>query len=199
MLGQRQAASQVDVADLRFGPVSAAGVSALVVDLGPFARQVGTRIDAVVGLDVLRRQNFVIDYRRKQLVFGGVEVRGPAVSFDPTSPYLMVVAQVSDQPTRLLVDSGINRLSVFAAQLPKGLRQHQLLTGSGTSAAGSIRAAYLRDVEVRFADWRMSNMLLFVIPDGADFREYDGHLGVRALGAARVHFDFDNGQLRWEY
>ncbi len=199
MLGQRQSANEVDIADLRFGPLSAAEVSALAVDLTPIARRIGTRIDAVVGLDVLRGRNFVINYRRRQLEFGVIELRGPAVSFDTASPYLVVTAQLSGQPTRLLVDSGINRLSVFAANLPKRLRHNQLLTAVGASAAGSIRAAYLRNVEVRFADWKMSNMLVFIIPDGADFHEYEGHLGVRALGAARVHFDFENGQLRWEY
>jgi predicted aspartyl protease len=199
MLGQRQTASRVDVADLRFGPISAVSLSPFAVDLESFARRVGTRIDAVVGLDVLRDHSFAISYRRHRLEFGVIEPHGPAVAFDPGSPYLVVTAQVSGQPTRLLVDTGINQLSVFAAQLPRELRQHQLLTAIGASAAGSVRAAYLRDVEVRFADWRMPNMLLFVVPDAADFLEYDGFLGVCALGAERVYFDFDHGQLRLEY
>jgi len=198
MLGRSQPAIRVEIADLRFGPVSVPNLSVLAVDLTPFARRAGTRIDGVLGLDVLRGRNFAIDYRRKQLEFGAVELHGPVLSFDPTSPYLVVAAQVSGQPMRLLVDTGANRLSAFADRLPDSLRQRPAITATATSAAGSMKAAFLRNADIRVGNWRVPTALLFIIPGGADFRDYDGHLGVHALGAGRVYFDFDNGQLRWE-
>lgn len=199
ILGRSQAATRVEISDVKFGPVSVSNISVLAVDLTPFARQLGTRIDAVVGLDVLRGRNFAIDYRHRELVFDTLELRGPVVPFDPASPYLVVTAEVSGQPMRLLVDTGADQFCVFADRLPSRLRQRPILPANVTSASGTARAGLLRDTDLRVGNRRVTNALLFIAPSDPDFHEYDGHIGVRALGAARVYFDFDNGQLNWEY
>ena len=63
-------AQYVTVDDLHFGSIRANGVAMVVVDLARFERLLGTRIDAIIGLDILGRQNFGIDYKHRKIMPG---------------------------------------------------------------------------------------------------------------------------------
>src|SRR5215468_2975274 len=59
---------------MRIGPIRAVSVPGLVQDLSPVGDAMGLRIDAVVGIDVLSRSSFSIDYESKRMVFGAIEL-----------------------------------------------------------------------------------------------------------------------------
>lgn len=67
---------------MRFGPLEFPSVSAVVVDLAPIEKQLGLRLDAIVGLDVLGGQNLTIDYRKCQILIGVATTNGEAIPFD---------------------------------------------------------------------------------------------------------------------
>jgi predicted aspartyl protease len=196
--GRSQSATRVDLPDLKLGPISSSSLSVLVMDLVALRKAFGKEIDAMVGLDVLRGHCFVVDYRHRRLIFSTVELNASILPFEPGSPYLVVTAKMDGEPVRLLVDTGTNQFSLFANRLPAKLRQPRKSPTVAAGIAGRVDGAFLRDVEVRIGDWRLPKRPLLVVPGEDGFRAYDGHLAVRLLGASRVYFDFENGQLRCE-
>src|SRR5579872_2001381 len=60
---------RVRVPGVQLGPVAAEALDMAAMDLGRIELALNTRIDAVIGLDLLARRNFTLDYHRKKLVF----------------------------------------------------------------------------------------------------------------------------------
>ena len=61
---------RVRVPEVRLGPLSVPALDMMSVHLEAIEQALGTRIDAVIGLDFLAQQNFSLDYRRKKLIVG---------------------------------------------------------------------------------------------------------------------------------
>jgi hypothetical protein len=88
------------------GPARAENVPVLVQDLSSLEKTLGKRIDAVVGLDVLDKTSFSINYRTKRLRFGPVERSRSTVSFETGPSFITVETRLYDRTVRLLVDTG---------------------------------------------------------------------------------------------
>ena len=54
----------------------------VAMDLGGIEQALGTSVDAVIGLDLLGRQNFTIDYRRRKIVFHTSSRPAGAIAFE---------------------------------------------------------------------------------------------------------------------
>src|ERR1700688_1642261 len=61
---------KVTLPDLQLGPLRRQNLLVMVADFAAVAKGLGTRIDAVVGLDVLGRTSFTVDYLKRRIVFG---------------------------------------------------------------------------------------------------------------------------------
>src|SRR4051812_17692228 len=70
LLHKNLQAQYVTVDEVRFGWTRAIGLPMVVVDLARFEGLLGIRIDAVIGLDILGRQNFSIDYKHRRITPG---------------------------------------------------------------------------------------------------------------------------------
>jgi len=70
LMHENMPAQYVTVDEVHFGSIRAFGLPMAMVDLGRFERLLGTRIDAIIGLDILVRQNFSIDYKRRRITPG---------------------------------------------------------------------------------------------------------------------------------
>jgi len=179
----------------RIGPLSSGPVPAGVGDLS-YLR--GVRIDAIVGLDVLVRTNFAIDYRERQLELAPAASGDSATALDVTWPFVTVRLRAADYELRLLVDTGSRDLVVFAARAPAALSAR---CGRGTKmvhyASGSalLRRCDLRHASLGGEQWDM--LPAWTLDRALDGYppEIDGVLGAMALGCARVRFDFDRGEL----
>jgi hypothetical protein len=179
--------------DVRVGPLSAGQVTAGVGDLSSLRG-----VDAVIGLDVLSRSSFSIDYEERQLVFGPVVARQPSVPLEATPPFLTVQLTVSGRPVRLLVDSGSRRLVLFERrvhnrlpplQLHGELWMHHLL---GTSRLDRVILPLLGlgGSTVRRVEGFLSDSPVDHYPAGID-----GVLGLRVLASRHADFDFERGRL----
>jgi hypothetical protein len=73
VFGTRVASDRVVLDTLAFGPISARGLEALVADLEGQRKRFGVRIDALLGVDVLRGTCLTIDYASRRLAAGAIQ------------------------------------------------------------------------------------------------------------------------------
>jgi Aspartyl protease len=195
--GQAVRMDSTAVAGLQLGPIAPDEVSAGICDLSYLQ---GTRIDAIVGLDVLARTSFAIDYSTHKLSFGPAARESAVVPMQIVWPFLTVRLFVGKEPMELLVDTGSRDLVLFKSRMPVSLLpipwKGEKVIQHASGAAHLLR--YELD-QVRLGGERWARLPGFVLdastagyPPGID-----GVLGVRALGSTRVRFDFERRELGW--
>ena len=179
---------EIRIGNLKFKPVTAG-----IADLS-FARGV----DAIIGIDVLSRHSFSINYNERQLTFGPVSPGGAAVRLDTTPPFLAVQIKISGQPFRLWVDTGSGRLVLFQNRIHNRL---PVLPVCGelliTHLAGTSKLNRVLLPSVEVGDSALGRLEGFI--SDASVSSYppgiDGVLGVRALSSKSVGFDFERNRL----
>jgi len=122
------AVQQAVLPSVQIGALRAAFLSVLVRDLAFLQKGLGIRIDALIGLDVLRRSNFTIDYPTKRIVFRAAPVVGASAPFQDTAPGLIVQMEVDGVPLHLILDTGASGMLLFQSRIRDRLPQ---LTGLG--------------------------------------------------------------------
>jgi Aspartyl protease len=106
LLDQSVLVEAVELPTLQLGPIQAESLPGIVQDLSPVGKNVGVRIDAIVGLGVLMAQRFTIDYETKRMIFGDVDPLPFAVPFHTLPPTLTVQLRIANQAVPLLLDPG---------------------------------------------------------------------------------------------
>jgi hypothetical protein len=185
LLNKNMQAQYVRVAEVRLGPIRALYQSMAVVNLAQFERLLATRIDAIVGLDILGRQSLSIDYKHGMITFG---LSGSARHVLPAeiynsagAPYWILPISLEGRNFRVLLDTGT--LALFAGHIPN---------------LGGEKAA-MRPLRLFMGDVALNKRVAVVLdePPGA-FQNIDGLLGPTALGISRIEFDLDHKCLRWD-
>ena len=97
---------RAEVPEISFGPEHTSNVPVLIEDLGNL-RPDGKRLDGILGLDQLRRSNFIIDYGKKSMLFGAAEHDGMrSVPLRLDAQTLTARVELDGQPVQMIVDSG---------------------------------------------------------------------------------------------
>ena len=194
---------QATLATLPFvavGPARAESVPVLVQDLSSLQKTLGRRIDAIVGLDVLGKNSFSINYRTKRLRFGAVERNRSTVSFETGQPRSTVEARLHDRPVRLLVDTGAAALLLFQSRMKIPISP---LAGNATRA-NNVGGGEFQLQPVLIQDMRMGKEELgpqagFVVAGQRDGgQNFDGLLSMRGLHLEEISFDFENRRISWK-
>ena len=195
--GQQVRIQSATLDGFQIGSLQSGPVSAGVGDLS-FLQSV--RIDAIVGLDVLARTNFGIDYRTRMLTFGPTARQEQVAPLEIVWPFVTVRMTIAGQPVRLLIDTGSGDVVLFKTRMPAALSNPPwkgdkiVQYGSGPAR---LRRLDLRGPVLGTYTWdNLSAWALDRVPDGYP-PGIDGVLGVRALGCQRVRFDFDRGEFGW--
>lgn len=181
------------------GVARAENVPVLVQDLSSLEKTLGRRIDAVVGLDVLGKTSFSINYRTKRLRFGPIERTRSMVSFETGSSFVIVKALLHDQTVRLLVDTGASALMLFRSRLnkPTSLSTGKLATATNVGGGFQRQAVLIPDMHL--GKENLGPQKGFVVEDQRDDgRDFDGVLSVRALYLEEIGFDFENHHISWK-
>jgi predicted aspartyl protease len=183
------------VEGLRIGPLVIGPAPALVVDL---PRSGGMRLDGIVGLDVLARRTFSIDYAARALTFspaGGEDWTAP---LEIVPPFITVRLRVGARAVRLLLDTGSADIVLFKGRAPDvavGSRWKGDKAVQYASGPARLQHLELRDVSIGGGSWgRIDAWALDQAPRGYP-GVIDGVLGIAALGCRRVRFDFDRLEL----
>jgi predicted aspartyl protease len=188
---------KVRVANVRVGTVSAEALDMVAMDLASIEQALGTRIDAVIGLDLLSRQNFSLDYRRKELVFLGRASLEGSIPFETREEaggtYVLITLQSNGERLQLLLDTGTRDMMLFKRHLRGGLQQLPLQGKDFNLNAGgrdSLAVVEVPGVNLGPFSWKKRKAYVWDTPPD-QLRDFDGMIGPAALDAQVVAFDFD--------
>jgi predicted aspartyl protease len=184
--------------DVQFGPIQATSVAVLVGDLSQYSEFAGSA-DAVIGMDLLRLNDFTLDYAAGRLLFDAGPAREYLAGGDPIAKCLILELEVQGHPVHLIVDTGSPNVMMYEERLRKSV--------PGLRTTGSIQGASMGRVRVKQAalpdvvlGTRKGEIPVVFLPAPAEnvLPAIDGVAGVAALHAHRVHFDFSRKTLSWE-
>jgi hypothetical protein len=192
-------AQQAVLPSAQIGTLRAESLPVLVRDLGFLQKDLGIRIDAVIGLDVLSLSNFSINYTTRRIVFGGAPVYGSSASLQSTPPWLTVRMEVDGVSLHLLLDTAASGILLFQSRIRDRLPELVSL-GEHTSSnmGGEFRLQRVILARTKFGETDFGQQNAFVVKDQEDeSREFDGLLGPSALGLKQIVFDFQRHRLWW--
>jgi len=189
----------VTLTDIRIGAFSADSIRVDVQDLRSLEPKLGFPIGAIVGLDILGTTPFMIDYRKRKVVFGAPTTR-KAVRFESKVPLLTVKVRIEGQELRLVLDSGTPELIVFRNRIKFSPAQRLagpdrfIATIAGLQPSQSFLAS-----SVSLGNQNLGPQTVVIADsDGPRGTDWDGLLGFASVGFQKVSFDFENETLGWE-
>lgn len=189
---QTLAARRVTLPDLRMGPLSVPDLPVIAIDFTEIRRNFGARIDAIIGIDVLRRTNFAVDFRSKRIRFDEVAPMRYDAAIEPRLPYLVVRTIADGKTVFMELDTGADTNLLFAA-ITEGT------TSKAGHAGGSDRVRRARITKLLVGNNVVKNLDAFAMDiSGQDFHAFDGILAARTLHASRIAFDFEHMRVGWE-
>jgi predicted aspartyl protease len=184
---------------LTVGPIHIVSLPVLSQDLTFIQKDLGYRIDAIVGLDVLRKSSFTIDYKAKEMLFGTTENFTFSAPFETDSPIVTVRIESQHRQFRLVVDTGSPDLMLFRSRLADSIGFQPLGTEIAMDASGKFQRQKVRIPEVILGREKIGSQIAFVIDDSKDDGDdFDGVLGAKGAQFWKIAFDFEHRRLWWE-
>jgi len=181
------------------GPVHAEALPVLTKDLSFLQKAVGHKVDAIVGLDVLRQESFSINYRTSEMLFGPVESLTYSTPFETDTPVVTIRTEFQNRQLRLMVDTGGPDLMLFQSRLPSSTSFQELGTEKAANLSGSFRRRKLRIPEVYLGEEAIGPQTAFVVDDyKGEGDNFDGVLGMRGPQFSKIAFDFERRRFSWE-
>lgn len=191
-------AEWVEVPEIDFGPVHVSNFSMMIGDLKYF-QSFATRVDAVIGLDLLRLSSFSIDYETHRVTFGPV-TSSSGVPMDIGDFCLTVQLIVGESKIRLLVDTGAQTLVFYEDRVSDRLPHLRIeRETSGASMGGWVHSKQTFIRNARLGSTNLEGTVFLVdSPPGSFPAGVDGYFGTAALKAHRIDFDFETKTLAWK-
>ncbi len=158
-------------------------------------------VDAIIGLTVLKRSNFTIDYESKKLCFGAVRHSPSAITFS-SERYVMVRVSVGSRTLNLAIDTGAKDLILYqrrVKELESAIPTREGKTFQHFGGSSRLRGVTLEELRLGDRIWKRVDAFLLegkrrdAYPEGVD-----GVISALALKVHRLHFDFQNHVLSWE-
>jgi predicted aspartyl protease len=175
------------VPDLALGPIRAKELFMNVMDLSQWEKKIGIELGGILGMDVLGRASFRLDYERKELIFGTVGEEGIAVGYNPMTGLALADAIVQGRRVRLIVDTGSDLVVVYGenwGDSPGAVSA----TRDGRSVAEQVAARPILKPEMELGGKQFHGLRTYSVPSAAG-TGYDGFFGVRALKLRGITFD----------
>jgi predicted aspartyl protease len=184
---------------LLLGPITVQALPVLTQDLSFLRKAVGYKVDAIIGLDVLRRSSFTINYRTKEIHFGPVEGLTFSAPFDTDVPLVTIRTRLQNQQLRLVVDTGSPDVMLFESRMPDSTGLQTLGTQETANASGTLQLRKVWIPEVYLGQETIGAQAALVVDDHKDDGDnFDGVLGMKGPQFSKIAFDFERRQFYWE-
>ncbi|MBZ5661982.1 MAG: retropepsin-like domain-containing protein [Acidobacteriia bacterium] len=195
-IGQIIPTQAATIPEIALGPVRAVSLPVQVENLSRLESDLGIPIAGILGLDVLSKSSFQLDYDKGQIAFGGISPEGIPVQFDAQSAIAVAKVKIDGRATRMLVDTGTDRVVLFGGNFA----DLAWLSPRDTSQRG--RSLVNREMPVQVfsapdivvGERHFSKERAYLVPGSTD-PAFDGLLGVRALGFRGLSYDQTCGTI----
>ena len=190
-------AETVILPDIQIGPLHRSNLPVMVEDFSKIAWDVGTHVDAVIGLDVLGAMNFTIDYQKSRILFRASAERHSA-AFTAGPQFITLNLNTGGKELHVLVDTGTPRLVLFRNALHDLDYDWSQVTGAGENMSGTVsyRTVVLPRVKLDREDVGPQAASVVATQKTVD-SHCDGLIGVALLRPKQLSFDFDRQVLGW--
>jgi hypothetical protein len=196
IIGKLVPAKSAMLPELLIGPIRATNVHVQIQDMSAVERNLGVPLAGIVGLDVLGRQNFRLDYDKTTLTFDDQPADGISVPVDTHTGLAVASVNLEGKTARMLVDTGSDQVALFAASIKDaaGLTLHNSPhTGASVSDVSLAVQVFFRPDIVLGGRHYSVEKAYFV--SGKDDPGFDGLLGVRALGFRAIAYNHEHEML----
>jgi Aspartyl protease len=181
------------------GPLHVEFLPVLTQDLSYFQKALGYRVDAIVGMDVLRKSSFGINYRTKEMLFGPAGSLSFSAPFETDTPVVTIQMNSQHRQMHLVVDTGGPDLMLFQSSLSDSPDFQALGTEKAMNVSGTFQLRRVRIPEVYLGKVNIGSQIALVVDDRKDDGDYfDGVLGVRGPRFWKIAFDFEHRRFCWE-
>jgi hypothetical protein len=187
-IGRQSETFAASVPEIRLGPLQVLSVPVLVTDLTPVERDLNLPIAGILGMDVLGKASFRLDYGNQLMEFGDFAPAGIPVNLSTRADLPIAEIKVGGKLLHLLVDTGSDRLVFFGARSAARFSPNtanSLLQGNSVASAIPVRAVSPLDFEL--SGERFHENAYFV--PGSEEPLFDGLLSVRSLGIRVLSLD----------
>jgi hypothetical protein len=187
-IGRQSETFAATVPEIRLGPLQAMSVSVLVTDLSPVERDLNLPIAGILGMDVLGKSSFRLDYGNQLMEFGEVAPEGIPVNLSTRADLPIAEIKIGGKLLHLLVDTGSDRLVFFGARSAAQFSPNtanSLLQGNSVASSVPVRAVSTLEFELSGQRFRQN---AYFVPDSEE-PLFDGLLSVRALGIRVLSLD----------
>lgn len=187
----------VTLPDLEFGPVRRQDLHVMVADFSKIGIGLGTRIDAVIGLDVLGGTSFTVDYAKRRIFFGA-SAQPHTAPFESGPQFMAVNLKAGSRQLRLLLDTGTPKLVLFRGHLRDVDYESSAVTGSGRNVSGDVpyETIVLQQAKMGTKEVGPQRAVVVTSQQGVD-SNVDGLISVSCLRPKRISFDFQRQLLGW--
>lgn len=187
-IGQDSEIAAAILPELDLGPLQVKSTPFLVADLADVERTWKVPIAGILGMDVLGKASFRLDYDLRVLEFGEVSGEGIPIGLSTRLNLPIAEVQVNGKPVHLLVDTGADRLVVFGKRGGMELlygAAGESLPGKGVAGAVPVRGIPLLELEWNGERYQQKAVVV------SDREEplFDGLLSVRSMGFRSIAMD----------
>jgi predicted aspartyl protease len=196
--GQIAKLPEAHLPELSLGPVLFESVPVLIADL---RLHFGFRVDALIGLELLRRKPLSIDFVHQEITFAPVHHPESALRFYSEAPsiYLPVTAD-NGSNLHLVLDTGTAMLVLYPERVGdqilihrKGKRESFLVAGQSLIHLEQVSLARLA---IGATEWK--NLPAHLQENTGDGRPHVyGIVGPLALGLKTLNLDFERSLISW--
>jgi aspartyl protease len=187
-IGRQSKTFGATVPEIRLGPLQAFSVPVLVADFSSIERDLNIPIAGILGMDVLGKTSFRLDYGNQVIEFGEIAPAGIQVGLSTRADLPIAEIKVGGKPLRVLVDTGADRLVFFGARPAAQLSPNSansLLRGKSVASAVPVRAVSPLEFEISGEHFHQD---AYFVPDSEE-PLFDGLLSVRSLGIRVLSLD----------
>lgn len=196
VIGKLVATQTALLPELALGPIRVVSLRVQVQDLSRLQRDLGMPVAGIIGLDVLSKSSFRLDYDKKRIEFGDFSGEGIPVPYDERSGIAVARVELDGKPKRFLVDTGTDRVALLGGNSAgtEGLGLRNTAQEGSSVADQAMRVQIFFAPDILLGKRHFTVEKAYFIPGSAD-PAFDGLLGVRALGFRVISYDRKRGTL----